>query len=70
MPNRAITALTEILRPEIDLSKSRLEALCLMVLGMMIRFQVTDRQECSLHARRTCLDLAFSRTTVCCRPGR
>jgi len=35
MPNRAITALTEILRPEIDLSKSRLETLCLMVLGMV-----------------------------------
>ena len=27
MPNRAITALTEILRPEIDLSKSRLESI-------------------------------------------
>ena len=35
MPNRAIAALSEILRPEIDLSKSRLETLCLMVLGMV-----------------------------------
>ena len=35
MPNRAITVLTEILRPEIYLSKSRLETLCLMVLGMV-----------------------------------
>ena len=35
MPNRAIAALTEILRPEIDLSKSRVETLCLMVLGMV-----------------------------------
>lgn len=35
MPNRGITALTEILRPEIDLSKSRLETLCPLVLGMV-----------------------------------
>jgi hypothetical protein len=35
MPNRAITALTGILRPEIDLSKSRLETLCRMVPGMV-----------------------------------
>jgi hypothetical protein len=35
MLNRAITALTEILRPEITLSKSRLETLCLLVIGMV-----------------------------------
>jgi len=35
MPNRAIAALAEILRPGIDLSKSRLETLCLMMLGMV-----------------------------------
>jgi len=35
MPNRAIAALTEILRPEIDLGKSRLETLCLIVIGMV-----------------------------------
>ncbi len=35
MPNRAIAALKEILRPEIDLSKSRLETLCLIVIGMV-----------------------------------
>ncbi|WP_394156141.1 hypothetical protein [Loktanella salsilacus] len=35
MPNRAIAALTEILRPETELSKSRVETLCLMVLGMV-----------------------------------
>ena len=35
MPNRAIAALMEVLRPEIDLSKSRLETLCLIVIGMV-----------------------------------
>ena len=35
MPNRTIAALTEILRPEIDLGKSRLETLCLIVIGMV-----------------------------------
>jgi hypothetical protein len=35
MPNKAIAALTEILRPEIGLSKSRLETLCLIVIGMV-----------------------------------
>jgi hypothetical protein len=35
MPNRAISALIGILRPEIDLSKSRLETLCLIVIGMV-----------------------------------
>ena len=35
MPNRASAALAERLRPEIDLSKSRLETLCLTVLGMV-----------------------------------
>ncbi|MDN2584206.1 hypothetical protein [Aquibium sp. ELW1220] len=35
MSYRAITGLLEILRPEIDLSKRRLEALCLIVIGMV-----------------------------------
>lgn len=35
MPHHAITALMEILRPEIDLSRSRLETLCLIVIGMV-----------------------------------
>jgi hypothetical protein len=35
MPNRAIATLTEILRPEIALSKSRLETLCMIVIGMV-----------------------------------
>ena len=32
---QAITTLMGILRPEIDLSKSRLETLCLIVVGMV-----------------------------------
>jgi len=35
MPYQAITTLMGILRPEIDLSKSRLETLCLIVVGMI-----------------------------------
>ena len=35
MSYQAITALMEILRPEIDLSKRRLETLCLIVIGMV-----------------------------------
>ena len=35
MPHRAITALAGILRPRIDLGKSRLETLCLIVVGMV-----------------------------------
>ena len=35
MSCQAITALMEILRPEIDLSKRRLETLCLIVVGML-----------------------------------
>ena len=35
MPNQAIATLTEILRAEIDLGKSRLETLCLLVIGMV-----------------------------------
>jgi hypothetical protein len=35
MSHRAFTALLEILRPEIDLSKRRLETLCLIVIGMV-----------------------------------
>ena len=35
MPNRAIAAVTKILRPEIDLGKSRLETLCLIVIDMV-----------------------------------
>jgi hypothetical protein len=35
MPHRAITALQEILRPRVGLSKSRLETLCLVVVGMV-----------------------------------
>ena len=41
MPNRASAALAEILRPESDLSKSRLETLCLTVLGMVSARRVT-----------------------------
>ena len=35
MPHRAITALAGILRPHVGLSKSRLETLCLLVVGMV-----------------------------------
>ncbi|MEP3328934.1 transposase [Sedimentitalea sp.] len=35
MPNQVITALLEILSPEIGLSKKRLETLCLIVIGMV-----------------------------------
>ena len=35
MPNNAIAALREVLRPGIGLSKSRLETLCLIVIGMI-----------------------------------
>ena len=35
MPYQTITALMEILHPEIDLSKRRLETLCLIVIGMV-----------------------------------
>jgi hypothetical protein len=35
MPHRAITTLQEILRPHVGLSKSRLETLCLIVVGMI-----------------------------------
>lgn len=35
MSHHAISALTGILRPEIDLGKSRLETLCLIVIGML-----------------------------------
>jgi Transposase DDE domain len=35
MPHRALTALQEILRPRVGLSKSRLETLCLIVVGMV-----------------------------------
>lgn len=35
MSYQAIVALMKILRPEIDLSKSRLETLCLIVVGMI-----------------------------------
>lgn len=35
MPHRAITALRGILRPHVALSKSRLETLCLIVVGMI-----------------------------------
>lgn len=35
MPHRAITTLQQILRPHFGLSKSRLETLCLMVVGMV-----------------------------------
>jgi hypothetical protein len=35
MSHRAITALTGILQPQLDLSKSRLETLCLIVVGMV-----------------------------------
>jgi hypothetical protein len=35
MPHRAITALERILRPRVGLSKSRLETLCLIVVGMV-----------------------------------
>jgi hypothetical protein len=35
VPHRAITALQKTLRPHVDLSKSRLETLCLIVVGMI-----------------------------------
>jgi hypothetical protein len=35
MPHRAITALEQTLRPHVGLSKSRLETLCLMIVGMI-----------------------------------
>ena len=35
MPHRAVTALQEILRPHVALSKSRLETLCGIVVGMI-----------------------------------
>lgn len=35
MPHRAIAALAGILRPRVDLSKSRVETLCLLVVGMI-----------------------------------
>ena len=35
MSHRAITALQQILRPHLGLSKSRLETLCLLVVGMI-----------------------------------
>jgi hypothetical protein len=35
MPHRAIATLQEILRPRVGLSKSRLETLCLLVVGMI-----------------------------------
>jgi hypothetical protein len=35
MPHRAITTLQEILRPRVGLSKSRMETLCLIVMGMI-----------------------------------
>lgn len=35
MLHRAITALAETLQPRIDLGKSRLETLCLLVVGMV-----------------------------------
>lgn len=35
MSYQAIAALMQILRPKIDLSKSRLETLCLIVVGMI-----------------------------------
>jgi len=35
MPHHAIAALMGILRPEVELSKSRLETLCLIVIGMV-----------------------------------
>ena len=35
MPHRAIIALQLILRPHVGLSKSRLETLCLIVVGMI-----------------------------------
>ena len=35
MPHRAITALQQILRPHLGLGKSRLETLCLIVVGMV-----------------------------------
>ena len=41
MLNRAIAALTEILRPEIDPGKSRVEILCLIVIGMVSARSVT-----------------------------
>ena len=44
MPYQAITALMEILRPEIDLSKRRLETLCLIVVGMVSARSVNLRR--------------------------
>ena len=41
MLHHAIAALMKILRPEIDLSKSRLETLCLIVIGMVSARSVT-----------------------------
>ena len=35
MSHRAVTALQRILRPHVGLSKSRLETLCLLVIGMV-----------------------------------
>lgn len=35
MLHHAISALTKILRPDLDLSKSRLETLCMIVIGMV-----------------------------------
>ncbi len=35
MPHRAIATLEGILRPHVGLSKSRLETLCLIVVGMI-----------------------------------
>jgi hypothetical protein len=35
MPHRAITTLQQTLRPHVDLGKSRLETLCLIVVGMV-----------------------------------
>ena len=41
MPHRAITTLQQTLRPLAGLSKSRLEALCLIVVGMLSARTVT-----------------------------
>lgn len=45
VPNQAIAALTEILRPGIDLGKSRPEAPCLIGIGMA-RAQRAPRPYC------------------------
>ena len=42
MQYQGITALIEILRPEIDLSKRRLETLCLIVVGMVSARRTTS----------------------------